>query len=112
VGLEPVGYDLGQLLVGRFENGDLGVSDLAPLSDLIEDGYVAGLGDEGWTGDRQDVRRGFLGGLLLRSAFSALPLDRLRGPVDDATVELFASRARYARFLLELGRSRADAAAE
>jgi hypothetical protein len=112
VGMEPVGYDLGQLLVGRFESGELGDSDLTALSDLILDGYVAGLGDEGWTGERQLVRSGFLGGLLLRSAFSALPLDRLRGPVDDATADLFASRARYARLLLELGRSRADAAAE
>ncbi len=53
VGMEPVGYDLGQLLVGRFESGEMAVSDLAPLSDLILDSYVAGLGDEGWTGDRQ-----------------------------------------------------------
>ena len=73
---------------------------------------MAGLGDEGWTGDRQDVRRGFVGGLLLRSVFTALPLDRLRGPVDDATADLFASRARYARFLLDLWRSRANAAAD
>jgi hypothetical protein len=103
VGIAPIGYDLGQLLVGRAESGDLDVAELPSVGEVITEGYLTGLRDEGWTGDPQDVRRGFVGGLLLRSGFTALPLERLHGPVDDAMEVELARRARYARALLDLG---------
>ena len=53
------------------------------------------------------MRRAFVGGLLVGKAFSALPLERLGGPVDDRTIAFFVARARYARYLLDLRPARA-----
>jgi hypothetical protein len=100
--LAPLGYDLGQLLVGRAESGDLDAADLPRIHDAILPAYVEGLLEEQADLEPGDVRRGFIGGVLLRSAFSALPLDRLRGPATDDDAAVFARRGRYARQLLDL----------
>jgi hypothetical protein len=103
--LAPLGYDLGQLLVGRAESGDAEAADLPRIHDAILPAYIEGLHEERVDPDADDVRRGFIGGLLLRSAFTALPLDRLRRPATDGDVAVFTSRGRYARYLLDLRRA-------
>lgn len=98
--LAPLGYDLGQLLVGLAENGDLEAADLPRIHDAILPAYIDGLLDERVDPSPAEVWRGFIGSLLLRSAFTALPLDRLRRPTDDGDAVIFMKRARYARHLL------------
>jgi hypothetical protein len=39
---------------------------------------------------------------VVGKAFSALPLERLGGPIDDQSLTFFLARARYARYLLDL----------
>jgi hypothetical protein len=102
-GLAPLGYDLGQLLVGRAESGDTEAADMPAIHDAILPAYIEGLREERVDPDVDDVRRGFIGGLLLRSAFTALPLDRLPTTTNDDDVATFARRGRYARYLLDLG---------
>jgi hypothetical protein len=103
--LAPLGYDLGQLLAGRAESGDTDAADMAPIHDGILPAYVEGLREERVDPDVEAVRRGFIGGLLLRSAFTALPLDRLRRTTTDDDVAVFTRRGRYARCLLDLRRA-------
>jgi hypothetical protein len=100
--LAPLGYDLGQLLVGRAESGDLDAADLPRICDAIVPAYIRGMLEERADPDADDLRRGFIGGLLLRSAFTALPLDRLRQTTTDDDVAFFTRRGRYARYLLDL----------
>jgi hypothetical protein len=70
----PVGQDLGQLLVGRAESGELDADELAAIDAAIVPAYIAGLRDEGGTPSEDEVRRGLIGSLLYRSAFTALPI--------------------------------------
>jgi hypothetical protein len=100
--LAPLGYDLGQLLAGRAESGDAEEKDMPRIHDAILPAYIEGLHEEQVDPIAEDVRRGFIGGLLLRSAFTALPLDRLRRPQTEGDVAVFARRGRYARYLLDL----------
>ncbi len=98
----PLGSDLAQLLVGRLEAGELGTDDLPAIDDVIFQAHLDGLREERVDPDPAGVRLGYLAGMLVGKAFSALPLERLGGPVDDAAVESFLHRARYARYLLDL----------
>lgn len=98
-----VGSDLGQLLVGRAHTGELDVDDLAALHEPILTEYTAGLADEGLPVDEGLVRTGFDGALILRSAFTALPLERLHEPVSAELAGLFARRTRLTRYLVDLG---------
>jgi hypothetical protein len=98
----PLGADLGQLLVGRLEGGELGAEDLPPIVDVIVPAYLDGLRAERIEPDPGAVGLGFLGSLLVGKTFSALPLERLGGPADADAVESFLHRARYARYLLDL----------
>jgi hypothetical protein len=100
--LGPLGSDLVQLLTGRADSGALDADDLPPIQEAILAAYLEGLGDERVDASPAPVRRAFLGGLVVGKAFSALPLERLGGPVDDAAVTFFQARARYARYLLDL----------
>jgi hypothetical protein len=68
----------------------------------VAEAYLDGNRDERVDPDAEDVLEGVLGGLLVAKTFSALPLERLGGPVDDAAVDFFLRRARYARSLVDL----------
>ena len=102
-GLAPVGYDLGQLLAGRANSGELDATDLPVLGKIVLDSYRLGLRDESVDVDDGAVHRGFVGGMLLRSGFSALPLGAAARPAGDGPPMELAPRARYARYLLDLG---------
>ena len=103
--LAPLGYDLGQLLVGHVENGDIEASEIPSTVAAILPAYVDGLIAESATVTVDEVRQGFIGGLILRSAFTAIPFDRLRGPTNDGDAAFLMKRARYARQLVDLRRS-------
>ena len=101
-GICAVGMDGGQLLAGHAESGQLDPADLPDLLEAIIDGYATGLAGAGLSVDRDRVRFGVVANLVIRSAFTALPIEMLEAHGGDAQ-QLFARRARYARFLADLG---------
>ncbi|MFS8098832.1 aminoglycoside phosphotransferase family protein [Lentzea alba] len=69
----PVGADLGQLLVGLAQAGRMAVSELPALREEIIDAYLEGLRVEGRSVSREQVALGCDGSLALRSAFHSEP---------------------------------------
>lgn len=110
--VQPIGADLAQLLAGRAESGELDPAELETVADTIERAFTDGLGDEG-VGEpacRAAVPVAFLGTILVRSAFTALPIELL---ADDAPSApnlpgLFRRRAAFGRFLLDRWAARRD----
>lgn len=100
----PVGFDLGQLLVGLAQTGELDPTELPAIHAAIVPAYLEGLRNEGVDADPADVRTGYVGSLLLRSGFTGPPLELLGRSDEPGIADLFAQRARYSRFLLDLRR--------
>jgi hypothetical protein len=103
IGPVAAGYDLSQLLVGLAHAGQLDVDALPALHDTVLPAYTRGLADEGMPVDQDTVRFGFHAALVVRSAFSALPLARLAGPTTRADAAQIAHRVRLTRYLVDLG---------
>ena len=102
-GLAAAGDDLGQLLIGHAHDGVLAVDDLAALYELLVQAYLAGLADEDCRIDEDVVRAGMDTGLSVRSAFTALPLERLADPITEDLRSVFAGRIELTRYLVDLG---------
>lgn len=98
----PVGHDLGQLLVGLCHAGSLPADRLPEISSVILAAHAEGLAEEGHGATVDQIRGGYLAGLVLRSVFSAIPLETLAAPPSDELVELWAQRLRMTRALVEL----------
>jgi hypothetical protein len=101
----PAGEELGQLLLGGAHDGVLGPGDLVALRDVVVPAYVAGLAVEGVDVAEAEVRRAMDTAITLRSAFSALPLERLGEPVTDELAALVAHRVELTRHLVDVGLS-------
>ena len=97
--LNTVGFDVGQVLAGHAESGELDPDRLAGAFDAVLDGHIDGLRAEGVDLDPDDVRTGAVGVLVIRSAFTAIPLEHLG---DVGGESLIRDRCRYARFLVDL----------
>lgn len=102
----PVGFDLGQLLVGDVQIGRRTADDLAERDEACLTSYVDGLRAEGLDIDERVVRRAHALQLLLFTGLSALPLDLLgaepnTGP-STALRAMAATRAAIARHVLDL----------
>lgn len=69
----PVGADLGQLLVGLAQAGQMAVDDLPPIREQIIDAYLEGIRLEHRVVSRAEVVLGCDGSLALRSAFHSTP---------------------------------------
>lgn len=100
-----LGFDVGQLVAGHAESGDLHPVELPAVYDAAVAGYTAGVADEGLDVTAGEVALGAAGVLVIRSAFTALPLEFLDAEPSAAIVRLFDRRARYARFLVDLART-------
>ncbi|MFC4589318.1 phosphotransferase [Sphaerisporangium corydalis] len=96
----PVGFDLGQLLVGLPYAGTGDPSELTAVHSAILAAYTAEL-----TVDPGQVRFGYVASLVLRNAWTALPLERLGETPTPELHELFRARAPLARFVADLGRA-------
>ncbi|TWP46922.1 phosphotransferase [Lentzea tibetensis] len=69
----PIGFDLGQLLVGLAHDGTLPVCALPEIREAIIDAYVEGLADEGERVPVNEVAFGCDASLVIRSAFDSGP---------------------------------------
>jgi Phosphotransferase enzyme family len=98
--LLPIGFDLGQLLVGLAHAGRSDPSALPDIDAAIFPAYLEGLAAEDYPAAPAQVRLGYLGALAARSALSALPLELLsRPPAKDAEAE-FLHRLRLTRAMI------------
>ena len=106
--VQPVGFDLGQLLVGLAHAGETDPGDLAAIDAAIFPAYLDGLADEDYEVDSRLVRLGYLGSLAVRSALCAIPLELLSGSEAASPAgqlqALFASRLRLTRVMLDLAK--------
>ena len=102
---QAVGFDLGQLLIGLGHAGELGVEELHEVNDVIVDPFTEGLNAEGHVATAEQIRYGHLASLVLRSAFTALPVELLGMPPSDELAVLFEQRVRLTRFMLDLART-------
>ena len=99
--LLPIGFDLGQLLVGLAHAGKSDPSALRDIDAAIFPAYLEGLAAEDYPAAPAQVRVGYIGALTARSALSALPLELLsRPPAKQAEAE-FLSRLRLTRALID-----------
>ncbi|WP_433508747.1 hypothetical protein ACQP2T_32670 [Nonomuraea sp. CA-143628] len=97
-----VGFDLGQLLVGRAHTGELDPADLPAVHEVIEAAYAAATAA---IADPREVSFGYAAALVLRSAWTAIPVELLDQDPTAELHELFRRRAALARFIVDLGRS-------
>lgn len=98
-----IGDDLGQLLVGHGHAGLLAAAELPALHEILVQSYLLGLATEGLHADEEDVRLGMDGGIAVRSAFTALPIERLGEPVTEELAEHIERRVELTRYLVEVG---------
>jgi len=98
----PVGFDLGQLLVGDVQIGARSSADLAERDEACLQAYLAGLRAEGYEVEEAVLRRAHALQLLLFTGVSAFPWDHVHGPVTPQLQELAADRAVLTRYVLDL----------
>ena len=93
------GSDLGQLLVGLAHAGELAPSALTDIHETLVPAFVDGTARAGHPVAADDIRRGYIGSLIIRSAFTSIPFDRLPDPAAEAVI---SARLELARFMLGL----------
>lgn len=100
--LLPVGFDLGQLLVGDVQIGARAASDLAERDAAMLETYRDGLAAEGFEIEPAALRRAHALQLALFSGLSALPFELLGLEPTDELHALAGERAAIARLSLDL----------
>ena len=98
-----VGFDLGQLLVGRVHEGTMPAAGLADVHAVLVPAFVAGLREHGADVSADDVAFGYEAAMLARAGFTSLPFEALGGEPTEATAELFRERAALTRFIVNRG---------
>ncbi len=101
----PIGFDLGQLLVGDVQIGRRSAEDLAERDEACLASYLEGLAAEGLAVDDETtrvVRRAHALQLVLFTGLSALPLELLDAEPDAQLRAMAATRAAIARYTLDL----------
>lgn len=98
----PVGFDLGQLLVGDVQIGRRSPDDLGERDEACVASYHRGLAAEGVDVGVDVLWRAHALQLLLFTGLSALPFDLLGALPEDALRATAATRAAIARHVLDL----------
>ena len=99
---QAVGFDLGQLLVELAHAGELSPEALPVVHKTIFKAFLTGLAEEGMDASEDQVLYGYLGSLLARATFTALPLEQITQPGDAATLAMFEERVMLTRALVDL----------
>jgi hypothetical protein len=97
-----VGFDLGQLLVGFAHSELMDTTELAAVQAVIVPAYTEGLRSTGFPATAEQVQQGFVLSVLVRSLFTAIPLEELHQPDSPRLRERLVNRIRLARYLLDL----------
>lgn len=100
--LLPVGFDLGQLLVGDVQLGLRSSADLADRGEACLVAYHAGLAAEGYVIPLDELRRGHALQLMIFTGLSTLPFEHLEQEITPELEHLAAGRAAIARHSLDL----------
>jgi hypothetical protein len=99
---QAVGFDLGQLLVGLAHAGELSPEALPIVHKTIFKAFLAGLAEDGMEATEEQVLYGYLGSLLARATFTALPLEQITEPGNAANLAMFEHRVLLTRALVDL----------
>jgi hypothetical protein len=98
----PLGFDLGQLLLGEVQLGERCAAELPEDERACLAAYMAGLRDEGCDVPEAAVRRAHALQMLLFSALPSLPFEVLDGAPTPEALAVCRERAAGARFVLDL----------
>jgi hypothetical protein len=101
-GAQPLGFDLGQLVVGEVQLGRRPAGDLPELETAALAAYVQGLRAEGCAVEPAVVRRSHALCMLIFTGLSAFPMEYLGAPPTETLHAMAAERARIATFALDL----------
>lgn len=101
-GVHPVGFDLGQLLVGEIQIGRRPAADMADLERSVLPAYLAGLHAEGSGISGDVVRRAHALQVAIFTALSTIPFEHLGQDPTPELAQLAGERATIARFSLDL----------
>jgi hypothetical protein len=93
----PLGFDLGQLLIGLPQAGLVDPAELPAIHAAILHAYAAEV-----DAPLAEVRFGYLASLVLRSAWTALPVEYLTHPLTPQVHRVFRGRTALARFIVNL----------
>lgn len=104
----PIGFDLGQLLIGLAHTGHLPAAALPEIHDVLVPAFTVGMKENGLDADPGEVAYGYLGSLVARAGLTSLPFELLDAPPSDELTTLFHQRATLSRFLADLGLSLLD----
>jgi hypothetical protein len=104
-GTGVVGTDLVQLLAGRVDSGELAAGQIDDLLGIVLDPFLRGLAAEGMEVSRRDLDLAVDVNLVVRCAFTALPVERLAGlAVQPNADRIIRQRAAWCRFLVDRGK--------
>ncbi len=98
----PIGFDLGQLLVGDVQIGKRSSDDLRERDEACLAAYVEGLHAEGSDLSPADVARAHALHLLIFTGLSTIPMEFLDAPPTPELVQMSQERAAIARCSLDL----------
>lgn len=98
----PLGFDLGQLLIGEVQLGERPADCLSELEARCPAAYVEGLRSEGCQASPHAVQRAHALQMLLFSGLSAIPFEHLGKPPTAELHRIAGERAQAARFMLDL----------
>jgi len=101
-GTAPVGFDLGQLLLGEIQLGRRPAHTFPELEEACLQAYVKGLRDEGCPTSVREVRRAHTIAMTIFHAIPSIPYEHRTGGVGPELHPLFANRAAMARCVLDL----------
>lgn len=107
----PLGFDLGQLLIGEVQTGERPAASLAELEEVCLPAYVEGLRAEGCDVPLEVVRRAHALQLLMFCGLSSLPLEQLGADPTPELQRVVKERAESLRFILDLVASTARVSA-
>ncbi len=98
----PLGFDLGQLVLGEVQMGERPAAELPVLDETCLAAYQRGLHDEGCAVSLPRLRRAHALQMLLFFGLSAVPFEDLGRPLTPQLIAKTRGRSAAARFVLDL----------